>query len=132
MPTSARYECNMSAVRCGHRTLHCLYIFYTYRMPTSAHVVCCQGTPSLAKRSLLKNSPPDCFSIHPLRSASKALCGVSPHPLPEALPLDSAKGLSTLWNPTIICLYNLSATSDKTCRVRLTLNYTGIIDKPIA
>ena len=28
-----------------------------------------KGTPSLAGRSLLKNSPPDCFLIHPLRSA---------------------------------------------------------------
>ena len=28
-----------------------------------------QGTPSLAGRPLSKNSPPDCFLIHPLRSA---------------------------------------------------------------
>ena len=28
-----------------------------------------KGTPSLARRSLLKNSPLDCFLIHPLRSA---------------------------------------------------------------
>ena len=28
-----------------------------------------EGTPSLAGRPLLKNNPPDCFLIHPLRSA---------------------------------------------------------------
>ena len=28
-----------------------------------------RGTPSLAGRPLFQNSPPDCFEIHPLRSA---------------------------------------------------------------
>ena len=53
-----------------------------------------QGTPSLAGRSLFQNSPPDCFEIHPLRSAlyRRAL----PCNPPKALPLESAKGMVSL------------------------------------
>ncbi len=47
------------------------------------------GTPSLAGRSLLKNSPPDCFLIHPLRSASWQFAGRCPTPHQRLC----------LWNP---------------------------------
>ena len=48
-----------------------------------------KGTPSLAGRSLLKNSPPDCFLIHPLRSALWQFAGLCPTPHQRLC----------LWNP---------------------------------
>ena len=52
-----------------------------------------KGTPSLAGRSLLKNSPPDCFEIHLLRSAFGEFRRLkSRMRRPKALPLGSGKG----------------------------------------
>ena len=38
-----------------------------------------KGTPSLTRRPLFENSPPDCFQIHPLRGALRLNVWALPH-----------------------------------------------------
>ena len=58
-----------------------------------------KGTPSRAGRPLSKNSPPDCFWIHPLRSVFRLYVGLCPTPHKGCQPLTWPKGCDPFGNP---------------------------------
>ncbi len=68
---------------------------------------CNKGRLSLAEPPLLKNSPLDCFLIHPLSERPSVSQGAALHP-PEALPLDSAKGTRPFRIPILFTLMILT------------------------
>ena len=80
-----------------------------------------KGTPSLARRSLLKNSPLDCFLIHPLRSALRLFVGLCPTPhqrrclwtlpkehSPFGIPFIGIRTFSTNWGRTMCARFFMS------------------------